>query len=63
MAKWHTCPECIGTGSIECSWCLGTGANLDNDRICRECSGDGEFDCEDCEGLGGYYKEEDEDED
>lgn len=62
MAIWKTCESCLGTGYVECLKCLGTGADIDTDKLCRHCLGDGAFDCTDCEAAGGWFEEE-EDED
>lgn len=46
------CPECNGSGVLECTACNGTGEYL-NGTICPYCHGTGEIICQACHGTGG----------
>ena len=67
MRKWYTCSVCDGDGRYECAACDGTGSITDDDgyRVRCEnprCSG-GWCRCEDCNGRGGWYGDNDDDDD
>ena len=60
--KSSNCPECRGSGSVECRECHGTGhfhfhdeedeEKMDRDEACYACNGTGYVDCEECGGRG-----------
>ncbi len=45
----HTeaCPECDGSGEVDCMDCEGSGIGEDGE-VCDACFGDGSEDCPNC---------------
>ena len=46
--KTASCPECFGSGSVECWNCEGEGIDEDTGESCTECNGTGDLVCGDC---------------
>lgn len=50
----NPCPECDGTGEVECYYCDGTGyetcGHCGGETECCECDGEGTITCDVCEG-------------
>jgi len=45
-----TCPDCEGTGRVECDVCEGEGGT--DTEVCAACNGDGGMICPECDGAG-----------
>lgn len=48
------CPECQGTGVVDCYDCDGSGFGREGheEDPCPTCNGDGDSTCDTCEGSG-----------
>jgi DnaJ-class molecular chaperone len=50
-----TCPECSGTGKLDCTYCDGEGYTAKDGEweiLCDICFGEGKQDCDECDGTG-----------
>jgi len=50
-SHFERCKNCHGHGEVDCSYCHGSGHDINHDR-CTWCHGHGEVECSSCDGRG-----------